>query len=334
MELLPHQNAVQITVGALASGSIPGLRFEGRLEGSGSDWLPIEPGRPVMLLNLRPGPYRFVARATASGRVGPSTVSVAFTILRPWWRRPWALALETLVVIGLAAAAYNLRVRHLLAIERVRARIASDLHDDVGASLSRVALLSEAARGHVGPDRETVALGALAQVASTARSTAAQMADVVWANDLRHDTVGNVIGRASWFASELFALRGTEWRCAVDEAAAERRLDPEAKRHLLLLLKEALNNIAKHAAASVVSLEARIVDGVLTITIGDDGQGFDVAAARNGERNGQGAGNGHGHEPRGGRGLSNMHERARALGGTCTIASTPGHGCRITLRLP
>jgi len=164
LELQPHQNAVQITIGAVASGPMPGLRFEGRLEGSDAGWVPIEPGRPVMLLNLRPGTYQFVARATASGRTGPSTVSVAFTILRPWWQRPSALVLEAVALLVVLFTVYNLRVRHLLALERVRSRIASDLHDDVGASLSRVAILSEAARGHQGPDRDAVALGALGEL--------------------------------------------------------------------------------------------------------------------------------------------------------------------------
>ncbi len=326
--LQPHQDAVQITVGALAAGPMPGLRFEGRLEGSGAEWVPVEPGRPIMLLNLQPAEYRFVVRATASGRVGPSTVAVSFTILRPWWQRPWALALEALAVLAIAVLAYNLRVRHLLAIERVRSRIASDLHDDVGAGLSRVALLSDAARGHQGPDRDRVAQGALSEVASTARRLASQMGDIVWANDPRHDTVGNVIGRASWFATELLAMRGTEWRCTVDESAASRRLGPEEKRHLLLLLQEAINNVAKHAGAREVSLEARVVDGALSITMADDGCGFDVAALRD---DGQGgAANG----SNGGHGLTNMTTRARALGGTCTMASSPGHGCRITVRIP
>jgi len=329
VELQPNQNAVQITVGALASEPMPGLRFEGRLEGSGAGWVPIEPGRPTMLLNLQPGAYRFVARATASGRSGPSTISVAFTILRPWWLRPWSLALEGLVVLAMAAAAYHLRVRHLLALERVQSRIASDLHDDVGASLSRIALLSEAARGHPGEGREAVAQSALGEVAAMARSLAAQTADIVWANDPREDTLANVIGRASWFGSELFAMRGTEWRCTVDESAAVRRLGPEEKRHLLLLLKEALNNIAKHADARQASLEARVVEGQLVIIIADDGRGFDTTTAR--RANGNGNGNGSGDS---GNGLPNMATRARALGGTCDVSSSSGAGCRITIRVP
>ncbi len=324
-ELQPHQNAVQITVGALASGPMPGLRLEGRLEGAGSDWVAIEPGRPVMLLNLQPGAYRFVARAAASGRTGPSTISVAFTILRPWWLRPWALALGVMAVLAMAAAAYHLRVRHLLALERVQSRIASDLHDDVGTSLSRMALISEAARGHQGGDREAVALGALGEVASTARSLASDVADLAWASDPHDDTVANVIGRASWFGSELFVIRGTEWRCTVDESAAARRLGPEEKRHLLLLLKEALNNIAKHADARTASLEARVVEGQLLISIVDDGHGFDAATTR--RANGNGNGNS-------GHGLSNMESRARALGGTCEVSSSQGVGCRITIRVP
>jgi ligand-binding sensor domain-containing protein/signal transduction histidine kinase len=332
LTLQPHQNAVQITVGALASGPMPGLRFEGRLEGSESDWVLVEPGRPVMLLNLQPGAYRFVARATASGRVGPSSVAVAFTILRPWWQRPWAVSLGLLVLLGVSAAAYNLRVRELLAVERVRSRIASDLHDDIGASISRMALMSEAARGHQGPGREAVAVSTLGEVASMARTLATQMADVVWANDPRHDTVGNVIGRASWFGSELFALRGVEWRCTVDEAAAVRRLGPDGKRHLLLLLKEALNNVAKHAQARLVSLTARADAGDLLIEIEDDGRGFDRAAGAPHEPAGNG--DNHGNGRAGGRGLANMRARARALGGNCTIETSPGQGCRLSIRLP
>jgi len=100
----------------------------------------------------------------------------------------------------------------------------------------------------------------------------------------------------------------------------------------LLLLKEALNNAAKHARARVVTLEARVVDSELAISIVDDGDGFDVAAARRADRDGSGNGNGNGSH--GGHGLPNMEARARALGGTCDVSSSPGQGCRISIRVP
>jgi signal transduction histidine kinase len=142
--------------------------------------------------------------------------------------------------------------------------------------------------------------------------------------DGRPDTVANVIGRASWFGSELFALRGTEWRCTVDGAAAQRRLGPDTKRHLLLLIKEALNNIAKHAGAREARLEVTLTGGDLALTIVDDGQGFDVAAVP--RANAHANGDGHG--------LSNMDARARAMGGSWEVTSAPGQGCRIRIRIP
>jgi signal transduction histidine kinase len=150
------------------------------------------------------------------------------------------------------------------------------------------------------------------------------MADIVWSIDPRHDTVANVIGRASWFGSELFALRGTEWRCTVDGAAAQRRLGPDTKRHLLLLIKEALNNIAKHAGAREARLEVTLTGGDLALTILDDGRGFDVA----------GVPRAHAHANGDGHGLSNMDARARAMGGTWEVSSSPGQGCRIRIRIP
>jgi len=321
LRLESFQNAVQITVGALASGPMPGLRFEGRLEGAEAGWIPVEPGRPVMLLNLQPGAYRFVARAvTASGRSGPSSVSVAFTIRPPWWLRPWALGLDALALVGLLAAAYRLRVRQLLAIEGVRTRIASDLHDDIGSSLSRMAILSDIASGPASVHSDARTLGALGEIGVMARTLVDQMGDIVWSADPKDDSVAAVIGRAAWFGAELFELRGTTWRCTVADEIATSRLALEAKRHLLLLLKEALNNIAKHAGAREARLDARVDGHQLAIDIADDGRGFEAAQSRPPTQCGHG--------------LQNMRDRAREMGGTCDVQSSPDTGCRILIRIP
>ncbi len=143
-ELEPHQNQLQIEFFGLDTGAGDELRYQYWLEGADKDWNALTEQRNVNYASLSPGRYRFVVRAVAGdGALSEKPATVEFTILRPVWQRWWFLTLAALVIAAGAYWLYRARVARLLELERVRTRIATDLHDDLGSNLSQIAILSE-----------------------------------------------------------------------------------------------------------------------------------------------------------------------------------------------
>ncbi|MBI3950058.1 MAG: hypothetical protein HY314_06350 [Acidobacteria bacterium] len=150
-DLAANQNQLQIDFVALSFAPGESLRYQYRLDGADRDWSAPTDQRLVNYANLAPGHYRFLVRAVnADGVANPTPATITFTILRPLWQRWWVLMLAALTLGLIGYAAYRYRVGQLLRVERVRTRIATDLHDDIGASLSHMAILSEVVKRQIG----------------------------------------------------------------------------------------------------------------------------------------------------------------------------------------
>lgn len=317
LSLAPDQNHVEIdfyTVEFRAGGP---AKYQYRLEGADDTWSRPTEDRTVRYSRLSPGPYQFAVRAVnADGVTSDAPARVEFIILPPFWQRWWFRASTAVAIAGLVFAAHRRRIARLLAAERVRMRIAADLHDDLGGTLSRIALQSEIARREAaGPAGKTSAR--LADIADTARAAVEAMDDVVWSVDPRRDDVGSLLSRIREHASEVLEASGIELLVDSPARLDHITLDPAARRHLFLLLKEAVSNAARHSGAATLSLHVQVVDRLLRIELQDDGRGFDPV--------GLGAAQGHG--------LDNMRERGRQLGGELTIDTSPA-GTRLALAIP
>jgi ligand-binding sensor domain-containing protein/signal transduction histidine kinase len=300
---------------SLAQGATP--RYQVRLSGVDPDWGPASDTRNALYLNLSPGAYRFEARAVMrDGRVSARPAIVSFTIPPPIWQRLWFQAAIAFIVAGAGYLAYRSRVNHLLALERVRARIATDLHDDLGARLSRISILSEVAARRVSSDAASAA-HLLDEVGDTARSLIETTADITWAVDPHQDDLASLAGRVRRFAADMLDARDIRWTFDAPDNGATIRLSPEHRRHVLLVFQEAINNVVRHARARRVSLGLGVDGHRLRARIEDDGSGFatnDASIA--------------------GRGLSNMASRARELGGELTVTSEAAAGTRVDLAVP
>jgi signal transduction histidine kinase/ligand-binding sensor domain-containing protein len=315
----PGEGAVQIDFAALELGAGT-LRFQHRLAGGDGDWSEPTTARSVVFPQLSPGRYELAVRAlTGDGLASPPAI-VAFDVQAPLWRRPWAQGLVAAVLAALAWAAYRLRVRHLLALERVRLRIAADLHDDVGASLSRIGLLGELARRRLGeaPGRAGEMLDQIAQEASDLTEATA---DIIWAVDPRQDDLQSLVVRLRRFAADLLEARGIALHVDVAEETLRVPLPAELRRALYLLLKEVVHNSAKHSGARNAWLRVGVEAGEVHAELRDDGAGISPAAASHAETAGR-------------RGLRGLRDRARAAGGSVEIASRPGEGTHVAFRLP
>jgi signal transduction histidine kinase/ligand-binding sensor domain-containing protein len=310
-----------VAIGFFALSFAPGerLRYQHRLEGADEEWSPPTAERVARYAHLASGRYRFQVRSvTSAGLVGLTPAAVEFEILPPMLQRWWFQAGLVAAAILAAFAAHRYRVARLLALERVRMRIASDLHDDIGGSLSRISIQSEVAC------RDAAAIGhqaarRLTDIADSARGLVDALSDVVWSVDPRRDDLASVCRRLREYADDVFAGTGVRWSYVAPANLAHVRLDPQARRHLFLLLKEGITNVARHASARHVSLEIRLAGHELHASLRDDGAGFTPDAI-------DAAGDHHG--------LLSMRTRAEQLGARLTIQSSPDGGTTISLRMP
>lgn len=309
--LQPDQNSFDVTFAGLSY--LPGeiLQYQYLLEGAGKDWSAPAAQRTITFASLRPGSYRLLVCAIIAGdRAGSPGASLAFEVLRPVWQRAWFLALMTALSLAALFGWHRLQVIKAVALERVRTRIAADLHDDLGASLTRIAIQSELVR-----KRAQVEEAALKDIAATSREMVSSMSDIVWAINPGNDRLSDLVQRMRWFAGQTCAAAGVELAFDAGGAAASLCLDPNTRRQLLLIFKEALDNSLRHSATREISIRMYVERGILLFELRDTGNGF-------------------GEDDRRGHGLRSMGERARLLGAKLDICGAKGEGTSVHLALP
>jgi signal transduction histidine kinase/ligand-binding sensor domain-containing protein len=314
MRLAPDQNQIEIDYFAVSFSSDRPVRYQYRLEGSDPDWSPATDLRRVNYARLAPGSYRFMVRAVRSDGAMSQPATVRFSILPPIYLRWWFMAMAATMVAGIAVAAYRVRVRQLLRLERVRARIATDLHDDIGASLSQIAILAEVARQR--SERDLPSAGdPLTRIAETSRGLVDSMSDIVWAVNPEADSLSDLVHRMRRFAEDTLGPSDVELTFRAPAGGEDLRMGPDIRREILLILKESVTNIAKHARCTTVTIDFECDRQRLRLRIVDDGVGFDPANATDGN------------------GVASMRRRVKALGGTLAVESSAGAGTRIDLTL-
>ncbi len=316
LELAADQRQIQIDFFALGFSNGETLRYQYKL--NDAEWSALAAQRTVNL-NLAPGAYQFLVRSVnAEGVVSQTPSQVLFSIARPVWQRWWFLALAAALFAAAIYLADRYRVRRLIELERVRTRIATDLHDDIGSNLSLIAMVSEVARHQVN-QADSPVTDQLALVARTSRQSVDAMSDIVWAVNPRRDHLHDLVERMRRFASDTFAALDIDFRFAAPSAKLDMKLGSEFRREVYLIFKEAVNNLAKHAQCTEAEIDVQVGGGQLTMVVRDDGKGFDPDSANNGY---------------GGNGLASMRERAAVLGGRLDLASGAGAGTTVTLRVP
>jgi signal transduction histidine kinase len=328
-----HVLAVEAFNDAANAGVILGLQVElsnGRKLALLSDpsWLVVPRDVSRWESRKQPGeawqPARVVAFAGRQVWARPERIIPA-PPLQPvethFWQRGWFLT--SLLVICAVVVALSVRLGLQLAVqsrssrllERERARIARDVHDDLGAGLTQLTLEGELILRDTGRDTQThQQVNALC---NRGRALLGSLDEVVWAVNPRRDTVQDFIVFICEHAQSF--LGPTEIRCRLDvpEVLPATPMDLPARRNLLLAVKEAVRNAARHSGGDEISLQVRVTDGHLTVAVTDNGHGFDPKAA---------AASRHG--------LGNMQERLADVGGVCELVATPGNGCRVTFRVP
>jgi len=207
------------------------------------------------------------------------------------------------------------RVEQRRLIEEERARVAQDLHDELGAGLTEMDILGALAQNPaIAAEKKAGYLGELREVS---RSLVAGLDEIVWAVNPRYDTVADLASYYSLFAQRFLNLAGITCRLQVAKSIPEHPLDSRLRHGIFLAFKEALNNVVRHSQANEVQLAIGVADEALRISVADNGRGFTT-----------------GHASPGRDGLVGMKERMQKLGGNCHISTQPGHGTTVEFRLP
>ncbi len=305
--LTPDNEQLEIQFASLnfsaPKNSAAGARFKYRLEERGKNspeknWTDIGGERVAHIPKLQPGKYIFhVVAGNEDGVWGETGASLAVAVEPPFWRKPSFLISATVVFLGaLAGIIYLISTaklkRQLRAhrqkelLERERARIARDLHDQLGANLTQVALLGELAEAdkHLPDEVELHAQ----QISLTARDTTRSLDEIVWALNSSNDTLESLANYACKYAQDYFALAGVRYRAELPTQLPPATILPEVRHNVFLAFKEAVNNVVKHAQASEARVKLELQPDKFILIIADNGRGLgDISEKklRNGLKN-------------------------------------------------
>jgi signal transduction histidine kinase len=312
------------------------VRFKHRLEDLESDWSEPDSKRSADYSYIAPGDYTFrVMACNNDGVWSEKQAALRFTVLPLFWQTWWFRMLY-LISGGAAVAATVVfamrrrlerkleRLEQQRALERERARIAKDIHDDLGASLTRISMLSQSARSELD---QSDAASDLDRIYDTARELTRAMDEIVWAVNPQHDTLDSLATYLGKFAQDFLAAAHIKCRLDVPMQLPTWPLTAEIRHNLFLAFKEALNNAVKHARTSEVWISLAINGMGFTLQLEDKGCGFASNAAGNGSP-------GDPARLSSGYGLVNMRRRLAEIGGHCEIQSTRGTGTRVALVVP
>lgn len=313
VDLAPGHNSLEVEFRALHFDIGEVLRYQYRLGGSDARWSKPSDVQMVHYANLAPGRYHFAVRSvTESGLISAGEASLSFEVLPVFWRKDWFLALVALAMVAGALSLHQYRLNHVLALEQVRTRLAADLHDDLGAGLAEIAILSEVAKLQARPRTLEILDG----IAGRARALREAMTDIVWTVDPREDCLADLVLRLRQTA---FTMLENEERSVEFVAPGNELLQivltPALRRHVLLFFKEAVTNVARHAGATAVRVEIQAAKGHFRMLVRDNGCGFDPG------------------QHRAGHGLKSLEYRAGELHGGFHVQSAPETGTEIELTL-
>jgi ligand-binding sensor domain-containing protein/two-component sensor histidine kinase len=316
--LTPYENQVQIDFVGLEFGAGQSLRYQYKLEGSDADWRAPTGARSVNFASLSSGDYRFSVRAiSADGVMSTAPATVSFTILPPIWRRWWFV---TLAVMALGLGVYGghrYRVARLVELARVRARIATDLHDEIGSNLSLMAIVSDLANKQAEPGDSQMSEW-LSLIAGTSRETMDAMSDIVWVINPDKDRLRDLTLRMRRVADDIFTARNITFQFSAPGEEVDVELYADTRHEVFMIFKESVNNIVRHSECTQADIEFKVEQGRLVLRVSDNGRGFEPASASASEGNG----------------LSNMRRRAKNLGGELEVISSAGNGTTVILRAP
>ncbi|HQU85271.1 MAG TPA: two-component regulator propeller domain-containing protein [Pyrinomonadaceae bacterium] len=347
-ELNSDQRQIQIDFFAMTFTEGENIRYQYKLDAQ--DWSnPTE--QQTINLDLAAGKHEFLVRAVRSdNKASENPAKISLKILPPIWARWWFILLSALFVAVVILSLYYYRTSNLRAInaalteaklaeedlrkskeeriaelEKVRSRIATDLHDDIGASLTQIAILSEVAKAQNSKGNGASA-EPLSKISDVSNELVGKMSDIVWSINPSKDHLSDLTQRMRRFASDVLSATGIAFQFFTPEAEREITLSTNIRREVFLIYKESVNNILKHSQAALVEIEINISDKNLHLRISDNGKGFSPDKLLENSLSSM--------VDYGGNGILSMKKRAAEMNGKLEIISANGKGTTVNLTLP
>jgi ligand-binding sensor domain-containing protein/signal transduction histidine kinase len=322
----PGHEQLEIHYTALNFPAPREVQFKYRLEGRETVWTEAGDTRVAYYNKVPPGNYRFhVIACNEDGVWNETGDALEVTVQPQFWQTWWFRTAVILCLVGTVVAVVRYlstqklrrQLQQQASLEKERSRIARDLHDQLGANLTQVALLGEMAEADKHSPAEIESH--VQQISQTARETTRSLDEIVWAVDPSNDTLEGLTNYVCKYAQEYLALAGLRYRAEVPAQLPAITIPPEVRHNVFLAFKEAVNNVVKHAQASEVRVRLQLQPGNFALSIEDNGRGM----------GGRDAG-----APQVRNGLRNMRKRMDDIGGEFSIAGGEKGGTIVRLVVP
>lgn len=284
----------------------PFVRYRYKLEGFDQDWQTLAGEPQCSYSNLSPGNYSLAIQAVSNGITREATM--AFRVLPAFYETWWFFVLLGIALAGVIAGIVKIRTAQLMKIQQVRNRIARDLHDDMGSTLSSVNIYSKLLQSQQGNEL------LIARISDNIGALNESLKDIIWNVSPRKDSLTELIDRLKDYVFSIQSSMEVNAKLHCD-ITQDKKLSIGQRRNLFLIVKEFVNNSLKHSGCTVLEIGLTLDRRWLQVTLSDNGKGFDIAAVHKGN------------------GLNNMMERSAEIGAVYTLVSHPEKGTSCTVRL-
>jgi ligand-binding sensor domain-containing protein/two-component sensor histidine kinase len=285
-----------------------------RLNTQAKNWISTGSSRQISFSSLLPGQYTFEVKSQLpDGTWSKNQAAVSFFVAAPFWKTWWFILSGVVTFIAVIYLLYRYRIDQLMKLQIIRSRIASDLHDDIGSTLSNIHILTQLSHSNLYEPEK--ASGFLTRIAEEVNMSSQSLDDIVWSINTIHDNFEQMAARMRRYAAELFEGADIRYKVDFDEKLLHRKLNMEQRRDIYLIFKEALNNIYKHAHATSVMVTLKTDHQYFKMVVEDNGRGFDTW------------------EPTTRNGLKNMQTRVKNYKGILKIESQKGSGTSLSIAM-
>ena len=298
------------------------VQYAHQLEGVDNGWVEDGIQHIINYTNLDAGEYHFKVRATTEPGIWSKKIStVKIFITPPYWKTWWFYTLSALLLLLLIYSVYRYRINELLKRQSIRNKIAQDLHDNMGSTLSSISIYSQVAKIYKDQDKMDPLKEALEKISETSSEMISEMNDIVWAINPRNDNMETILQRMNSFARPLLVSKEIAFHFEYEKKVQHLHLEMTKRKNFYLTFKESLNNALKYSDCKNFWVNINIQQHHLMLCVKDDGKGFDTKKAKSAAT-------------LSGNGMQNMKLRAKEMKGICTVESEPGKGTIVMLKFP
>jgi ligand-binding sensor domain-containing protein len=306
IELPPYYQEVTFTISMLEYSFPNAKRFEYKLSPKQDDWVALDNKNNISFVGLPPGEYSLFARSISLGRTINVINGIKIMVLPKWYQTTWFYLLCLLTAAAISYALYRYRLVQLQKEFRFKEKIAADLHDDLGSTITGIKMFTELGVATGSPQYYAPVKQGLTDAALAIR-------EMIWVLDNNTNTAAEILKKLEQNSSALLREKGIAFELNYDAALERMPLKTDEKRDLYLLLKEFVNNSVKYAACSRISLNGAVKGNQIQLTISDNGKGFDLTKVNRGN------------------GIFNMETRAKRCNFILTWNTAPGEGTMLVM---